>query len=195
MTPLVAVVMGQPAAVVAARRKAANRELAAKLIRPSNESARLADLTPERIQAALAAIASVGRAAQTVNHYRAATRAFCRWARGLGRLRDNPAEGVTGLNVERDRRHRRRVLTRAELARLVEAAAAGKGDVAVASALNESGIPAPRGGLWGKSTVRRILNCPAYLGTSVARAGRAAATTSSRASPPSRFGSGRRAGG
>ncbi len=52
-------------------------------------------------------------------------------------------------------------------------AAEGDSPRRIASELNTLGIAAPRGGRWGKSTVTRILRCPAYIGTSVAFAWRA----------------------
>jgi len=35
----------------------------------------------------------------------------------------------------------------------------------IADTLNAAGHASPRGGRWGKSTVRRVLDCPAYIGT------------------------------
>lgn len=49
--------------------------------------------------------------------------------------------------------------------RIFELCVEGKGDQAIAKAITSSGVPAPRGGTWGKSTVRRILQNPAYIGT------------------------------
>ena len=72
--------------------------------------ARLSDIATERVQAALATFRDSGRSAQTCNHYRAAVRAFVRWAKRTGRLRDYPFEGLTGYNVKEDRRHDRRTL-------------------------------------------------------------------------------------
>ena len=89
------------------------------------KSARLSDLAPDRIQAALAKLRDAGKALQTVNHYRAALRAFARWAWDNARLRDNPMRGVKGFNAEEDVRHARRCLTDDELARLVRAAESG----------------------------------------------------------------------
>ncbi|HMB05426.1 MAG TPA: hypothetical protein VKP69_17025 [Isosphaeraceae bacterium] len=89
------------------------------------KAARLPDLTPDRIQAALARLREVGKSNQTVNHYRAAVRAFVRWASDNGRLRDDPMRGVKGFNVDADRRHLRRALTPDEAARLIRAAESG----------------------------------------------------------------------
>lgn len=49
--------------------------------------------------------------------------------------------------------------------KLFALAAAGKGDDAVAAALNDLGMRASRGGLWGKSSVRKVLENPVYIGT------------------------------
>ncbi len=49
--------------------------------------------------------------------------------------------------------------------RIFDLAAAGKGDAAIATALNHAGVPAARGGGWGKSSVASVLRNVAYLGT------------------------------
>lgn len=49
--------------------------------------------------------------------------------------------------------------------RIFEALAAGAGLRALAEQLTAEGIPAPRGGRWGKSTLRRIIDNPVYVGT------------------------------
>ncbi len=88
-------------------------------------AARLSDLQPSRIQAALAALRDSGRSLETCNHHRASIRAFIRWARADGRLRDDPMAGVTGFNAREDVRHARRSLSEAELANLIQTAEAG----------------------------------------------------------------------
>ena len=88
-------------------------------------STRLSDLVPDRIQAALGRLRDSGRSNQTANHYRAALRAFTRWAHDNGRLRDVPMRGVKGFNAEEDVRHARRSLSDDELSRLIRAAAVG----------------------------------------------------------------------
>ena len=57
--------------------------------------------------------------------------------------------------------------------RLFELAATGIGSRAVADRLNEEGLRAPRGGLWGKTSVSRILDNPAYIGVHVSGAWKA----------------------
>jgi hypothetical protein len=54
----------------------------------------------------------------------------------------------------------------AVIRRVFALAASGKGDRAVAVELNRLGLPAPRGGAWGNSSVRKVLQNVAYLGTS-----------------------------
>ncbi len=89
------------------------------------DKARLSDVVTERVQAALAAFRNSGRSAQTCNHYRAGIRAFVRWAKRTGRLREYSLEGLTGFNVKEDRRHDRRTLALDELQRLIVAAERG----------------------------------------------------------------------
>jgi integrase len=98
---------------------------AARALADAVRPARLSDLTPERVQTALARLRAGGKSNQTVDHHRAAARAFCRWACDTGRLRDNPMRGVKGFNPEEVRRHRRRALTPDEAARLIRAAERG----------------------------------------------------------------------
>jgi site-specific recombinase XerC len=87
-------------------------------------SARLTNLNSDDIQAALDTLISAGWALQTVNHYRAAIRAFCFWAVGK-RMKSNPMNDVKGYDAEKDQRHVRRTLTDDELARLIESARTG----------------------------------------------------------------------
>jgi hypothetical protein len=79
--------------------------------------AHFGDLSPESIQSALVTLSDFGKSNQTVNHYRAAIRAFLRWAHERKRIREIPM-GVTSLNAEEDQRVRR-ILTDDELGRLV----------------------------------------------------------------------------
>src|SRR5262249_44967133 len=89
---------------------------AARALAGTLGAARLSGLTPEGSQGALALLRDAGKSNQTVNHYRAALRAFLRWAWDKGRLRDIPLRGVDGYNVAEDLRHARRSLTDGELA-------------------------------------------------------------------------------
>src|SRR5262245_41993055 len=103
-----------------ARQKQA-REMIGRLV----SKARLSDIGTERVQAALATFRDSGRSAQTCNHYRAGIRAFARWCKRTGRLREYPLDGVTGFNTKEDRRHDRRTLSLDELTRLIEVAERG----------------------------------------------------------------------
>ncbi|HEY2157444.1 MAG TPA: tyrosine-type recombinase/integrase [Isosphaeraceae bacterium] len=122
---LVALVRGAKLAEIEPGRGREASERGAVALENILKSARLSDLTSERIQSALATLRDAGKANQTANHYRAALRAFVRWAGDRGRLRHNPMRGVSGFNAEEDVRHVRRSLTDDELARLVGAAERG----------------------------------------------------------------------
>jgi integrase len=103
------------------RQHAEARETVGRLV----GKARLSDLDAERVQAALATPRSSGRSAETCNHYRAAVRAFARWAKRTGRLRESSLEGLAEFNAKEDRRHDRRTLSLDELHRLIRAAERG----------------------------------------------------------------------
>ena len=122
---LAALVRGVRLADIEAGRKAEALDRSARTLADALRAARLTDLAPDRIQSALARLRDAGKSHQTVNHYRAALRAFALWCGDNGRLRDNPMRGVKGFNPEEDLRHERRTLTPDELARLVEAAENG----------------------------------------------------------------------
>ncbi len=87
--------------------------------------ARLSILTPSGVQGALSTLKAGGRSLATCNHHRAAIRAFARWARDDGRMRDDPTSGVTGYNAKEDRRHDRRTLSLPELRNLIASADRG----------------------------------------------------------------------
>ena len=131
---LIALVRGAKLADIDPSRKPEAVARAERILADLLKIARLSDLTSERIQSALAKLRDAGKALQTVNHYRAALRAFSLWAGDTGRLRDNPMRGVKGFNVEEDIRHARRSLTNDELARLIESAERGP---------ERSGMPGP----------------------------------------------------
>ncbi len=87
--------------------------------------ARLADLTAERVQAALATLRAEGRSLATLNHYRTAVKAFSRWCHDAHRTRDDVLRGVKGYNAKEDRRHDRRTICLDELQRLITVADQG----------------------------------------------------------------------
>jgi hypothetical protein len=86
---------------------------------------RLSEMTPARVQAALASLRAVGRSAATVNHHRNAIRGFSRWCWKEGRTASDALVGVTPYNADADGRHDRRTLSIEELSRLVGAAHGG----------------------------------------------------------------------
>jgi integrase len=88
-------------------------------------TARLADLTDERVQKALANLKAEGRSHQTCNHHRAAARAFARWCYDTHRAKANPLRTVKAYNVKEDRRHDRRTVSLDELHTLIQAADRG----------------------------------------------------------------------
>jgi integrase len=123
---LIAVVFGaRPNDVDGKTMSRARQEEARKMIGRLVDKARLSDIGTERVQAALATFRDSGRSAQTCNHYRAGIRAFARWAKRTGRLRDYPLDGLTGFNAKEDRRHDRRTLSLDELTRLIAVAERG----------------------------------------------------------------------
>ena len=85
-------------------------------------AARLSDLQPSRIQAALASLRKAKRSLETCNHHRACIRAFARWARDDGRMQHDPMASVTGFNAREDVRQARRSLSSDELSKLIQAA-------------------------------------------------------------------------
>jgi integrase len=102
------------------------REVTASAVAKILDEMRLSDLAPSKIQGALASLNAGGRSLQTCNHHRAAVRAFARWARDDGRMRDDPLYGVTGFNAKEDRRHDRRTLSLDELRKLIVVAENGR---------------------------------------------------------------------
>ena len=88
-------------------------------------SARLADLTADRVQAALRSLADGGLSLASVNHYRTALKSFAAWCFKSGRLAFDPLAGVAGYNARKDRRHDRRTLGADELRKLIRAAHEG----------------------------------------------------------------------
>ncbi len=89
------------------------------------KSAWLADLTADRVQKALAKLRDEGRSLATVNHHRAAIKAFSTWCHENCRMREDELRGVTGYNAKKDPRHERRAISIEELQRLVAVAQAG----------------------------------------------------------------------
>ena len=88
-------------------------------------SARLSDLTAERVQKALATLRGEGRSLGTLNHYRTAIKAFSKWCHDTHRMREDALRGVRGYNAKEDRRHDRRTISLEELQRLIAVAEQG----------------------------------------------------------------------
>jgi len=87
---------------------------------------RLSELTPSAVQAAVGSLRQDrGISPQTCNHYLRAIKQFSRWLRRDGRICEDALSHLSGYNVQTDRRHDRRALTREELARLIRAAENG----------------------------------------------------------------------
>lgn len=83
---------------------------------------RLADLTLEPVERALAAYRAEGAAPRTVNTRRETFRAFGNWCRKTSRLNSHPLELLPKFDEHRDRRRIRRPLSDDELASLLEVA-------------------------------------------------------------------------
>ncbi len=124
---VVALVMGATwATVVPPKRiKTADRDAFLDRAGKFAQSARLADLTADRVQAVLATLRDEGLSLQTLNHHRTAIRGFSRWAWRSGRTVDDPLVGVGGFNIKEDRRHDRRTLAVDELRLIIDAANRG----------------------------------------------------------------------
>jgi integrase len=124
---VVALVKGAALADIAPPRriKQKDREVFVKRVDSLVESARLADLTRDRVQGALAALKHGGLSLQSVNHHRACIRAFSRWAWRNGRTGADALAPLVGYNVATDRRHDRRTISVDDLRRLVAAAHGG----------------------------------------------------------------------
>ncbi|MBI5865340.1 MAG: tyrosine-type recombinase/integrase [Planctomycetes bacterium] len=66
-----------------------------------------------------------GLSVKSSNHYAAAAKSFCEWLVESNRARHNPLGKLAKLNVDSDRRHVRRALESAEVARLLTATRKG----------------------------------------------------------------------
>lgn len=123
---LIAVMFGaKPGDIDGKRMTRPQQALARATIGQLVSKARLSDITTDRVQAALATFRDSGRSAETCNHHRNAVRAFTRWCKQTGRMREYPLDGMTGFNAKEDRRHDRRTLSLEELTRLIAVAERG----------------------------------------------------------------------
>jgi integrase len=89
-------------------------------------AARLAEVTPEALRAALQRVASSGVAPQTVNAYRVAAHSFFAWLVREEKWPGNPVDRVARVRAGEPTRVRR-ALTADELSRLVATAGRGRG--------------------------------------------------------------------
>lgn len=105
---------------------AADRESQIKRLITVMGADRLADLSPARVQRAIAKIREERKVSlRTLNRYQVAIKSLSRWLVREGRIESDPLQGLTGFNAETDRRHRRRALTADEVRLLVAAAENG----------------------------------------------------------------------
>jgi site-specific recombinase XerC len=87
---------------------------------------RINDLTPTRIQAALAALCDEGLSLASANHHLRAVKMLARWLWKEGRSGEDRLAGLSQYNADSDRRRIRRALTPAEATRLIRAAEEGR---------------------------------------------------------------------
>jgi integrase len=86
---------------------------------------KISDLTPSRVQAALARIRDEGLSVESINHHVRAVKGFARWLWRDNRAREHSLAHLATSSPESDRRHRRRALTPNEAALVIEAAERG----------------------------------------------------------------------
>jgi integrase len=124
---IVAIILGAKLADIDPPKNAKRSELRAydTTLAEWVESARLSELTAERVQKALATLREVGRSLGTCNHYRTAIKAFAKWCYDAHRTRDDALRGVRGYNAKEDRRHDRRTVSLDELQCLIAVAEQG----------------------------------------------------------------------
>jgi integrase len=125
---VIALLKGAKLADIEAPKPATNKGVATadKELRRWVASARIADLTSENVQRALARLTDEGRSLQTASHHRNAIKSFAKWMYETHRTRENVLRGVAGFNVKADPRHERRTISVDEMRKLVEVAEAGE---------------------------------------------------------------------
>ncbi len=85
----------------------------------------VSDLRASKALDALAKLRADGLGAETINHHVRAVKGFATWLWREGRARENHLAHLATKSPEADRRHRRRVLSPDEAARLIQAAERG----------------------------------------------------------------------
>ena len=88
-------------------------------------AAKIGDLTPARITAALGTLRAGGLNQQTLNHYVQAVKGLARWLWRDGRCREHALADLSTASAEGDRRRVRRALTPDEAVKLLRAASEG----------------------------------------------------------------------
>ena len=86
---------------------------------------RIGQIKATDVQGFLADLREHGLSIQTSNHYLRAIKTFMRWLVINRRLKSNPLDSLSMLNVRVDRRHDRRPLSQDEFTRLVKVAESG----------------------------------------------------------------------
>ena len=124
---VVAIILGARLAEIDPPKNAKRPQVAAFEVKLTEwvASARLSDLTAERVQKALATLREEGRSLGTCNHYRTAIKAFSKWCYDTHRTKEDVLRGVKGFNAKEDRRHDRRTISLEELQRLIAVAERG----------------------------------------------------------------------
>ena len=87
---------------------------------------RISELSPSKVQAALATLRSEGLSQESINHHVRAVKGFSRWLWRDNRAREHSLAHLATTSSEADRRRRRRALTTAEASRLIQAAEVSK---------------------------------------------------------------------
>ena len=88
----------------------------------TTKASRLDDLSTDAIATALRSLSAKGLSARTYNHHLSVTGSFLRWCVKMGRITQNPAQILSPLDEQRDRRRVRRSLTPEEVERLLAVA-------------------------------------------------------------------------
>ena len=124
---LVAVVLGESLDSFDTKRvRPADRAALSLKLGSAIAKARLSTLSQEDVEDALATLKESGLSLGTCNHYRAAARAFSRWAWKSKRTKEWNLRGLEGFNARADRRHDRRTMSVEELHKLIKVALTGR---------------------------------------------------------------------
>jgi site-specific recombinase XerD len=86
---------------------------------------RISDLSLSTLLQAVQSLRDAGLGQQSINHHITNIKSFCRWLWSDGRAREHHLAHLKTSSVASDRRHVRRLLSREEAARLIQAAETG----------------------------------------------------------------------